>query len=339
MNLFHLSKTKPQDKTKGGMRTKVSKQNFPILKGMALYKLVLHKDGVREPHWHPNADELGYCLSGKALVTIYGNYDLTETFLVSEGEVFLVPSGFLHHIENVGDGECSFIIQFSHEEPEDFGISSALGFFSDAVLGNTWAVNKDVFKRLKRSTEPTFASIRKSPPKIPEKAKYKTPYRYALEESQPLLSVEGGKAKMARQNVWPTLKHQSLYSLYLSGKGMREPHWHPDTAEFGYVEKGKARMSILNADCTVVTYELNEGDVYFIPKAYPHHIENLRDDEMHFLVFFDIPQPGDIGFTAGVRAYSNEVLGATMNIEPSFFEQLPKYYKDLFIVDKVNPLD
>ena len=41
--------------------------NFPILKGMAIYTLHLEKGGVREPHWHPNAVELGYCLAGRAL--------------------------------------------------------------------------------------------------------------------------------------------------------------------------------------------------------------------------------------------------------------------------------
>ena len=49
--------------------------------------------------------------------------------------------------------------------------------------------------------------------------------------------------------------------------------------------------------------------MYFIPRAYPHHIENIGAEEIHFLIFFDQGNSEDIGYTGGLRAYSNEVLG------------------------------
>jgi len=335
-HLFHLNELKPQDQSEGGVRTRVTRKNFPILNGMSLYKLVLHPLGVREPHWHPNADELGFCLSGKVLITFYGNENATETFLVQEGEVFLIPSGFLHHIENVSSKESTLILQFSHEEPEDFGLSAALGFQTDAVLGNTWNVSETVFKPLKRSTHPKFASLLKSPSKTAENSP-NSPYKYGLSNNDPLIHTEDGWARVARHDVWPMVQRQALYLLFLKNTGMREPHWHPSTAELGYVDKGKGRMSILNPSGKVDTYEMNAGDIYFIPKAYPHHIENLGK-ELHILIFFDAAMPGDIGYTGSVRAFSNDVLGATMNISPSFFDHLKKYKEDLFIVKRINPL-
>ena len=56
-------------------------------------------------------------------------------------------------------------------------------------------------------------------------------------------------------------------------------------------------MTLLSPGVSVDTYLLGPGDMYFIPKGYPHHIENLRDDEMRFLIFFDNTTPEDIGFT------------------------------------------
>lgn len=339
-HLYPLCQIPPQNKTAGGSRYIGSKKFFPALKGMALYRLILNKNGIREPHWHSNADEMGYCLKGQVLVTIYANGNHKETFVVNVGEVFLVPSGVLHHIENVADGESEIILQFSHEEPEDFGISSALGFLSNAVLGNTWGVNQDIFKPLKRSTTPVFASLSETRASIPEDALYTSLYKYNLEGSQPILSKEGGAVKVARNNTWPMTTTHALYSLTLNQVGMREPHWHPETAELGYVTHGKGRMSILSADGTVDTYEMIPGDMYFIPKAYPHHIENLRSDqELKILIFFDQGMPGDIGFSGSVRAYSNEVLGSVMDMEPVFFDKLHKYYSDLLIVTKVNTLD
>jgi oxalate decarboxylase len=42
--------------------------------------------------------------------------------------------------------------------------------------------------------------------------------------------------------------------------------------------------------------------VYFIPRAYPHHIENLTDSKLRFLIFFDTPDVQDIGFTGAIPA-------------------------------------
>lgn len=339
IHLFNLKQAGFQEKTEGGFRIKATKKNFPVLSGMSFYKLMLHSKAIREPHWHANADELGYCLKGKLLISLYATNNAKATFVVSQGETFFIPSGSLHAIENVGEDSAELILQFSHEEPEDFALSTTFGMFSNAVLGNTWSVSESVFKPIKRLIKETFISVKKDITEISEQAYYASPYRYSLEASSPLISNEGGSAKVARQNVWPILQHQALYSLQLTGVGMREPHWHPETAEMGYVANGKGRMSILSPSGNVDTYEMNEGDLYFIPKAYPHHIENLTTDPLHILIFFDQGMPGDIGFTGSVKSYSNEVLAAVLNSPEAIFSKLPTYYSDLFIVKKVNPLD
>lgn len=339
-HLLKFSELPPDEKTEGGLRIKANKSNFPILQGMSLYKLVLEPKGIREPHWHANADELGFCLKGEVLINLYATGNAKASFLVQAGEVFLIPSGALHDVENVGNASAELILCFSHEDPEDFHLSSTFGMFSDAVLGNTWQVKQEVFKSLKRSpSKYAFATLGKNHSRIPEEARYPTPYRYALEASQPLITNEGGRVHIARQDNWPIAKRQALYSLQLTDQGMREPHWHPETAELGYVAKGKGRMSILNPSGKVDTYLMEEGDVYFIPKAYPHHIENITEEALHILIFFDQGLPQDIGFTGSVRSYSSDVLASVMKTTPDFFQQLPKYYQDLLVVQRINPVD
>ncbi len=109
---------------------------------------------------------------------------------------------------------------------------------------------------------------------------------------------------------WPALKDLSMYSLRVREDGMREPHWHPITAEMGYVHAGAARMTVMEPGrqrWTPGTW--HEGDVYFIPRAYPHHIEVVDAPEMHFAIFFDQPMPGDIGYRASISAYSTRGAG------------------------------
>jgi oxalate decarboxylase len=337
-HFFKFSQEKPHEKTAGGSRTKANIINFPILKGLSLYKLELEVNGVREPHWHANADELGVCVKGSALINLYGNHDAKATFLVNEGDVFLIPSGALHNIENMGETKAEFILCFSHENVEDFCLSNAMGMFTNAVLGNTWALDSSVFKNFSRLSECSFASLVQSKPLIHEGARYESIYRYRLAETKAILSSDAGSVRMAKQSFWPILQNQALYTLILTDKGMREPHWHPETAELGFVKKGKGRMSILSPDGNVDTYIMEEGDIYFIPKAYPHHIENLSL-ELELLIFFDQPAPSDVGFTGSVRSFSDTTLGASTNNGPAFFNNLTKYYEDLFIVERINPVD
>lgn len=337
-HLFHLSAETPQNKTEGGERIKAYSGNFPILKGMSLYKLLLNPQGVREPHWHPNADELGYCLKGQVLVTFYHTGNLKQTFLVQKGEMFFIPSGAFHFIANVGKEKAELLLQFSHENPEEFGLANSFGAFSNAVLGNTWGVDQKHFNQLPRPIKDQFATLAQMAP-IPKETYDSSPYHYNIEASAPNLVRDGGNVHMARHNFWPILKNQSLYSLRLTNKGMREPHWHPETAEMGYVNSGKGRITILNPDGQSDTFLLLPGDVYFIPKAYPHHIENLGSDPLHFLIFFDQGIPQDIGFTSGFRSPSNEILASFLHVDASFFDPLKKYYTSQLIVDRINPID
>ncbi|MCB1148907.1 MAG: cupin domain-containing protein, partial [Chlamydiia bacterium] len=156
---------------------------------------------------------------------------------------------------------------------------------------------------------------------------------YSLDASMPLAKVSGGSATVARADRWPILQRQALYHLTLTTVGMREPHWHPETAEMGYVHQGKGRMSILSPSGSIDTYEMEAGDLYFIPHAYPHHIENLGADDLKILIFFDRPMPGDVGFTGSLKAQGEEVLEAFLD----FPKGLPTYYEDLLIVDKYVP--
>ncbi len=337
MHLLRLSQQKPQDVTPWGWRLKATQSNFPALKNLSLYRVSIQPGAAREPHWHANADELGYCISGNILVSLYGNENCRSSFAVAKGEAFFIPSGALHSIEVIGESPCDLILCFSHEEPEDFALSVVFGMFSNAVLGNTWGLPASHFSFVQRPGKEVFIGNLKENPSVENTELYASNFRFSLEASTPLISNSGGEAKVARKNVWPILKSQALYSLRLTGDGMREPHWHPETAELGFVAEGKGRMSIQSPSGQIDTYVMQEGDLYFIPKAYPHHIENLNNTDLHLCIFFDQPMPEDIGFTGSIRSFPETVLQSSLKAPPEAIKQMPIYFEDSFIVTKFNP--
>ncbi|MEI6416692.1 MAG: cupin domain-containing protein [Verrucomicrobiota bacterium] len=328
-----LRNIKPQNECPCGSRLAITKENFPMLHGMALYQLKLEAGCYREPHWHPNADELGYCLSGKALVTIFSHGNQHDCFTIEPGEMFFVPSGSIHAIENIGEGCAEFILSFSHERPEDFGLSGAVGCMSLDVMGNTFEKKSSHLGLLTRSEDDCFFGKSEGVLSLPDTASFPNRLKFSIENISPGINADYGFAKLARHETWPALRSQAMYSLTVHGTGMREPHWHPETAELGYVLAGKARMTVKSPNQVAETYSLEPGDAYFIPRAYPHHIENLTNEELRFLIFFDTPHVQDIGYTGAIPAFPNRIIAPTLKIDPTLIPQIPT---DRLIVKKIN---
>ena len=74
-----------------------------------------------------------------------------------------------------------------------------------------------------------------------------------VESLSPPAATDIGTVRTARSQFWPILKDFSMYSLRIEEDGLREPHWHPNTAEMGYVDESKACMSIMDLDGAVDT--------------------------------------------------------------------------------------
>ncbi|MFB2586311.1 cupin domain-containing protein [Herbiconiux liukaitaii] len=328
-----------QHESPAGSIRRLTADDFPLLERLSIKRLVLEPGSIREPHWHANAHELGYCLSGSLLVSILDDGSTFSSFTLTAGQMFTVPSGSLHHLENIGDDAAEVIVAFSHERPEDFSLQAAFGTMTDAVLGNTYDLDASAFEPLVRDTGSRDIVVRQGEPVVPDTAGFSNPHKFDVEGQNAPLSYPFAHVKLARSQFWPALENLSMYSLTVEESGMREPHWHPRTAEMGYVHRGRARMSILDPDGTVDTYLLEAGDVYFIPRAYPHQIEVLGDEQIHFLIFFDQPTPGDIGYRASASAFSRPVLAATFGVDEATLPSFPFTPADPLLVARRNPTD
>lgn len=133
-----------------GSVRRLTADEFPLLERMSMKRLIIAPQAIRAPHWHANADELAYCLMGTLLVSLFDSGDVFGSFTIKPGDMFHIPMGSLHTIENVGDDAAEIIIVFSAERPEDFSLHAAFGAMSDAVLGNTFEKPASEFARLKR---------------------------------------------------------------------------------------------------------------------------------------------------------------------------------------------
>lgn len=123
-------------------------KNFPALKGLAVQGLDLAPGAVREPHCHPNANQLDYCISGKGRVGIVGPEGERHYLDLLPGDISFVPQGYLHWIENIGDEPLSFLVVLSHEAPLTIELSEMLSGVPNTTLGNMYATPEQVFEAI-----------------------------------------------------------------------------------------------------------------------------------------------------------------------------------------------
>ncbi|MER8406879.1 cupin domain-containing protein [Mesorhizobium sp. M1307] len=322
-----------------GSITHVDAGDLPIMRGLSIRGLRLAPNGVREPHWHANAHELGYCLRGEALITIAANHAQRESFVVGQGEMFFVPSGAMHSIENIGSEPAEFVLAFSHEHPEDFGLKAAFGAMSNAVLGNTYDLPSAAFEDFDRQQADLEIVAVQGHTLVEGQARHVNAYKYSVEATPPQIDFPAGTAHTTKAALWPALRDIAMFSVRITDRGMREPHWHPETAEMGYVAAGTARMTILDPDGKIDTYTVTQGDVYFIPPAYPHHIENIGAGTFHALIFFDQVSPGDVGYRSLINVFPRSVLAQSFGIAEDQLPHFPFTEIDPLLVPRTNPID
>jgi len=127
-------------------------KNFPVLKGLAVQALDLQPGGVREPHTHPNANQLDFCISGKGVVGIVGPEGETHYLELGPGDISFVPQGYLHWIENVGDEPLSFLVVLSHEEPQTIEFSEMYSGVPKQTLAKMYEIPESAFAQIPERT-------------------------------------------------------------------------------------------------------------------------------------------------------------------------------------------
>jgi oxalate decarboxylase len=147
---FDLKGCPPQVKVKGGTIQEANQKNFPALAGknLAIYFLTLDPGAVRIPHWHPDAAEMDYCLSGKAQIGLAFPGGEWQQFDLGEGEISILPQGWFHYIKNIGTETLRMLVIFNNSAPNDIGISEGFRAIPLDVLGTTFGVPAERFKGL-----------------------------------------------------------------------------------------------------------------------------------------------------------------------------------------------
>jgi oxalate decarboxylase len=146
---YSLDAAAPVMEFPGGELRVVSQKEFPITT-MTGAIMLINPGSVRELHWHPNADEWQFVLSGRARVTIFGAHARTKTAEFGKGEVGFVNQGFGHYIEQVGSEPLRMLLIFNNPAYEEINLSAWLAANPASIVEDNFGLTKGVVDYLPR---------------------------------------------------------------------------------------------------------------------------------------------------------------------------------------------
>jgi len=123
---FRASQQAVTKRTKGGEVRIIDSSKFKISTTIAAAIVTVHPGGIRELHWHPNADEWQYYISGTGRMTVFATGGRARTMDFQAGDVGYVQKTLPHYVQNTGDTELKFLEMFKSNLYQDLALSEWL---------------------------------------------------------------------------------------------------------------------------------------------------------------------------------------------------------------------
>ena len=110
--------------------------------------------GLRELHWHPNADEWQYYVSGQGRMTVFASNRSAQTFDYLAGDVGDVPRAQPHYVENTGKTVLRFFEMFRSPKFEDVPLAQWLAFTPHELVRAHLNIDESVLKKIPKRKMP-----------------------------------------------------------------------------------------------------------------------------------------------------------------------------------------
>jgi oxalate decarboxylase len=278
----------------GGWAREVTTRELPIAKTLAGVNMRLTAGGIRELHWHKQA-EWSFVLYGNARITGFDQDGRSFVADVIAGDLWNFPSGIPHSIQGLEPDGTEFLLVFDDGDFSEFDTflpSQWMAHTPVEVLTKNFGVPAEAFARIPLHELYIFQSVPPGPLEADRKSatgpQGETPeaFNHSLLKQKPDFCSEHGEVRIADSKNFPIASTIAAAHVVVRPGAMREMHWHPNADEWQYYIAGKGRMSVFAAGENVRTKDFQAGDVGYVPHAMGHYVENTGDTDLVFLEMF-----------------------------------------------------
>ncbi|KAF7541537.1 hypothetical protein G7Z17_g11943 [Cylindrodendrum hubeiense] len=142
----------------GGEFYKIDSTNFPVSKTLAATFVTLKPGGLRELHWHPNAEEWLYFHKGTGRATVFIGNAAARTFDFSPGDTAAFPDNSGHYIENTSETEDLVWIEvYKSDRVADISLTQWLALTPADIVAATLNVSISFVESLQKEKQVLIA--------------------------------------------------------------------------------------------------------------------------------------------------------------------------------------
>ncbi|WP_208591126.1 cupin domain-containing protein [Gracilibacillus suaedae] len=118
------------------------------LENVSLLDIFLSNHHIVEPHYHQNAAELVYCISGAAIVSILNpNTKQFHHYPITPGQIVQVPQGWWHY-EIATLDQTHLLAIFDAANPEVILGSDILRLTPPDIMAYTYGMNQQLWQQV-----------------------------------------------------------------------------------------------------------------------------------------------------------------------------------------------
>jgi oxalate decarboxylase len=312
----------------GGWAREVTRRELPVATTLAGVNMRLTAGGVRELHWH-KASEWAYMLYGRARITAVDQDGRTFVDDVGVGDLWFFPAGIPHSIQGLPDDGAEFLLVFddgNFSEDETFSIADWVAHTPRAVLAKNFGVAEADFEGIPEGERYIFQGSVPGPLKADRVAspagRAPRPFSHRLHAQRPLES-SGGRVRIAdASNFRITTTSAALVDV--EPGGLRELHWHPTIDEWQYYIEGRGRMTVFASTARARTFDVQAGDVGYVPFAMGHYVENIGDGPLRFLEMFKHDRFADISLNQWMALSPPQLIREHLHLNDRVMRHLRK---------------
>jgi oxalate decarboxylase len=147
---FRTAEVKPTRKTQGGEVRIVDSSTFKVSTTVAVAMVTVYPGGMREIHWHQNADEWQFYIGGRARMTVVGAGERARTMDFETGDVGYVEKTLPHYIENTGKQDLRFLEVFRSSRFEDLSFSEWLSHTPPELVMAHLNIDRKIWDKIPR---------------------------------------------------------------------------------------------------------------------------------------------------------------------------------------------
>jgi oxalate decarboxylase len=145
---FRVAQRPAPIRSKGGEVQIVDSSAFKVSTTIAAAIVTVHPGGIRELHWHPNADEWQYYIGGTGRMTVFATGGRARTMDLQAGDVGYIQKTLPHYVQNTGTTDLKFLEMFKSGFYQDLALSEWLTHTPPELVMAHLGIDKDTLNAM-----------------------------------------------------------------------------------------------------------------------------------------------------------------------------------------------